>query len=139
VQPVAVISSPGGATATLDGRAEAACKTPCSLDAAPGRHTVAITMPGYQVEHRDVEVGSGPVEMPPVVLRSTGGTLMVSSEPAGATVSVNGRPLPQTTPAQLALAPGTYQITVEKDGRQASASVEIHTGEIRSLRVVLAQ
>ena len=119
VQQVAVISSPGGATATLDGRPEAACKTPCSLDAAPGRHTIAITMPGYQVEHRDVAVGSGPVEMPPVVLRSTGGTLMVSSEPAGASVSVDGKAVPQTTPAQLALAPGTYQITVEKDGRQA--------------------
>ena len=25
---------------------ETACTTPCSLDAAPGRHTVAITMPG---------------------------------------------------------------------------------------------
>jgi hypothetical protein len=135
--PVAVISSPGGATATLDGRSETACTTPCSLDAAPGRHTVAIAMPGYQMERRDVEVGSGPVEMPPVVLRSHAGTLMLSSDPAGASVEVNGRRVPQTTPAQIPLAPGSYQITVEKDGRQSTSTVEIRNGEIKSLRVVL--
>ena len=137
LQPVTVISSPGGATATLDGRSETACTTPCSLDAAPGRHTVALAMPGYQMERRDVEVGSGPVEMPPVVLRSHAGTLMLSSDPAGAAVLVNGRRVPQTTPAQLPLAPGTYQITVEKDGRQSTSSVEIRNGEIKSLRVLL--
>jgi serine/threonine-protein kinase len=138
-QQVDIISSPGGATATLDGRPDTACKTPCSLNAAPGRHIVAITMPGYQVEHRQIEVGSGPLEIPPVVLRSTGGTLMLSSDPAGAAVLVNGQAVPQTTPAQLALAPGTYQITVQKDGRQNTSSVEIRSGEIRSLRVLLGQ
>src|SRR5262249_7199426 len=35
-QAVAIISSPGGATATLDGRPDAVCTTPCSLDASPG-------------------------------------------------------------------------------------------------------
>jgi predicted Ser/Thr protein kinase len=135
--PVAVISSPGGATATLDGRSETSCTTPCSLDAAPGRHTVALALPGYQVERRDVEVGSGPVEMPPVVLRSHAGTLMLSSDPPGASVEVNGRRVPQTTPAQIPLAPGTYRIVVEKDGRQSTSTVEIRNGEIKSLRVLL--
>jgi serine/threonine-protein kinase len=136
-QPVSIISSPGGATATLDGNPSKACKAPCSLDAAPGRHNISITMPGYQIEHRDVDVESSPVETLPVVLRPLGGTLLLASVPAGAAISVNGRPIPKLTPAELALSPGTYTIAIEKDGKQASATVEIRNGAITHQRIVL--
>jgi serine/threonine-protein kinase len=136
-QPVSIISSPGGATATLDGNPGKTCKAPCSLDAAPGRHTISITMPGYQIEHRDVDVESSPVETLPVILRPLGGTLLLASVPAGAAISVNGRPIPQVTPAELALSPGSYSITVGKDGKQASATVEIRNGAITHQRIVL--
>jgi serine/threonine protein kinase len=69
--PVLVVSSPGGATVTLDDRSDTECRAPCSLDAAPGHHTIAVTLPGYGIEHRDVEVGTGPMELPPVILRSS--------------------------------------------------------------------
>ena len=114
-----------------------ACKAPCSLEAARGRHTIAITMPGYQIEHRDVDVESSPVETLPVILRPLGGTLMLASVPAGATISVNGRPIPQVTPAQIPLAPGTYTIAIEKDGKRGSATVEIRNGGITHQRIVL--
>jgi hypothetical protein len=139
IQPVAIISSPGGATATLDGDPQKACKAPCSLDATPGRHTISITMPGYQIEHREVDVLSSPVEMLPVILRSLGGTLLLASKPDGAAISVNGQRIPQVTPAQIPLAPGTYTITVEKDGKQASATVEVRNGAISHQRIVLEQ
>ncbi|MGA9623916.1 MAG: PEGA domain-containing protein, partial [Bryobacteraceae bacterium] len=138
-QPVSIISSPGGATATLDGDPRKACKAPCSLDAAPGRHTISITMPGYQIEHREVDVESSPVETLPVILRPLGGTLLLASVPAGAAISVNGRPIPQVTPAQIPLSPGTYTIAVEKDGKQATATVEIRNGVISHQRIVLEQ
>jgi hypothetical protein len=127
-QPVLIISSPGGAMATMDGKSETACTTPCSIDATPGRHSLAITMPGYQLEHRDVDVGSSPQELPAVVLQPFGGTVWLSSVPSGAAVLVNGKRLPQITPAQIQLAPGTYKITVEKDGKQASRTVDVHSG-----------
>jgi hypothetical protein len=136
-QPVTVISSPGGATAMLDGRSDTACTTPCALEAPPGRHSIAIAMPGYQVEHRDVDVGTGPLELPAVMLRAISGTLMLTSDPSGASISVNGRKTPQTTPAQLHLAPGTYRITVEKNGIQATSMVDIGNGETKLLRVSL--
>jgi serine/threonine-protein kinase len=136
-QPVSIISSPAGATATLDGNPQTACKAPCSLEAARGRHTIAITMPGYQIEHRDVDVESSPVETLPVILRSLGGTLLLASVPAGAAVSVNGRPIPQLTPAEIPLSPGTYTIAIEKGGKQASATVEIRNGAITHQRIVL--
>jgi serine/threonine-protein kinase len=136
-QPVSIISSPAGATATLDGNPGKACKAPCSLDATRGRHTIAVTMPGYQIEHRDVDVESSPVETLPVILRPLGGTLMLASVPAGAAISVNGRPIAQVTPAQISLSPGTYTIAIEKDGKQASATVEIRNGAITHQRIVL--
>ena len=138
-QEVSIITSPAGATATLDGRPDAACTTPCSLSAMPGRHTVALTLPGYQIEHREVDVGSGPVELPAVILRAPSGTLMLSSAPAGAAILVNGRKIPQTTPWQLSLPPGTYKITVEKDGLQNTSTVDIRNGETKLLKITLGQ
>ncbi|MGD0668461.1 MAG: serine/threonine-protein kinase [Bryobacteraceae bacterium] len=138
-EEVTVISSPAGATATLDGRAEAACSTPCSLQAAPGRHTIAITIPGYQVEHREVDVGPGPVELPVVILHAGRGTLLIVSSPAGAAITINGKRMPQTTPAQIPLPPGSYRVQVEKDGAQSSSALEIHSGETKVLKVSLGR
>jgi len=125
---VTVSSSPSGAVATLDGRTDTACTTPCSLDAAAGRHALSVTLPGYDVERREVEIGSGPVELPTVILRAPGGTLMLTTTPTGASILVNGKKLPQTTPAQITLAPGNYSITVEKDGKQVTRPVDVHNG-----------
>jgi len=136
---VAVITSPAGATATLDGRREVACSTPCSLAAAPGRHTVSITMAGYQVEHREVAVGAGPMELPMVILRAAQGSLWVTSSPAGAAITINGKRIPQTTPAQILLPPGSYTVIVEKDGAQKTSALEIRNGETKLLKVSLGQ
>jgi hypothetical protein len=94
-------------------------------------------MPGYQVEHRDVQAGSTLTELPPVVLRAPSGTLMLTTAPDGATVSVDGKRIPQTTPAQIPLSPGNYKVTVEKDGKQATSPVEIRNGAISYLRITL--
>ena len=64
---------------------------------------------------------------------------MITSDPAGATISVNGRRLPQTTPAQISLAPGNYSITVEKDGKQATSPAEIREGALNYTHIVLNQ
>jgi serine/threonine protein kinase len=138
-QPVMAITSPGGATATLDGHPDQACTTPCPLMAAPGHHTIAFTLPGYQIEHRDVTVGSESMELPAVILHAFNGVLMLSSTPPGASILVNGRPVPETTPAQLSLAPGTYKISVQKNGSQSVKTVEIHNGDTQVLRVTLGQ
>jgi serine/threonine protein kinase len=127
-QPVTIITSPAGATATMDGRSDAECRTPCTLDAAPGRHSLAVVLPGHQVEHREFDVGSSPLELPAVVLRAPGGTLLISSVPSGAAILVNGQSTGKTTPAQLTLSPGSYRITVEHDGKQVSQVVQVRSG-----------
>ena len=136
---VTVITSPAGATATLDGRHETACSTPCPLDAVPGVHTVSIAMPGYQTEERRVAVGSGAMELPMVVLHATQGTLLVTSSPSGAAIIINGKRFPQTTPAQIPLPAGSYRVLVEKDGAQNTAALELRTGETKVLKLALGQ
>jgi serine/threonine protein kinase len=133
--PVTVVSSPGGGTVTLDGRPQTACTAPCSVNAAPGHHTIVISMAGYQPERREVEIGTGGIELPPVILRASGATLMVTSEPTGASISVNGKKLPQLTPAQVMLSPGTYTIQLEKDGKQVTRSVDVRNDTLNYLKV----
>src|ERR1039457_4007265 len=135
---VSFLSSPGGATATLDGNPSQACSTPCSLRAAPGRHTLALTLPGYQIERREFTVGAGPLELTPVALRRAGGTLMLTSIPDGATISVDGKRIEQLTPAQIPLALGVYSIMIEKGGRQATEQVEIKHG-MTTRKIILGQ
>jgi serine/threonine-protein kinase len=138
VRAVTVISSPAGASATLDGRSDAVCTTPCTLDAVAGRHSIALKLAGYQMEQREFSVGSGPLELPIVVLRAPTGVLMLTSTPSGASVLVNGRQTGKTTPAQIPLTPGNYQITVERDGHQATQNVEVHGG-ISYLKISFGQ
>jgi serine/threonine-protein kinase len=138
-QPVTVISSPGGATATLDGRSETACKTPCELNAAPGQHSISIFMPGYQMERRETTVGNSPLELEAVILHANTGTLMLTSVPPGATIRINGKSAGKVTPAQLSLAPGTYKVTVEKDGAAKTTDVDIRNDETKLLKVLLGQ
>jgi serine/threonine-protein kinase len=137
-QEVTVMTSPAGATATLDGNASTACSTPCTLRAAPGRHALAYTKPGYQIERREFAVGTAPLELTPVALSPHGGTLMLSSEPKGAAISVNGKRIEQVTPAQIPLASGVYSITIEKDGRQATEKIEIKDG-MTTRKITLGQ
>jgi serine/threonine-protein kinase len=136
-QSVTIVSSPAGATATLDGQADVSCTTPCSLEAPPGRHTIAVIMSGYEIEHREVDIGSSPFELPPVVLRAPGSTLYLSSVPSGANISINGRKLSGVTPARIPLPPGTYNVTVEKNGKQSTQSVEVQNGKLNLLKIPL--
>ena len=128
-QPLTVTSSPRGAVVTLDNQPDTACTTPCTLEANPGHHSLELVKSGYDLERREVEVGSSAVEIPAVVMRSQQGTLMLTSSPTGAAVLVNGKRQPQVTPVQIPLAPGSYSITVEwKDGKKATRTVQIKDG-----------
>ena len=116
VQEVAIISSPAGATVTMDDRADAVCRTPCRLDAVSGRHRITFVLPGYGVERREFDVGTEALELPSVILRAQTGTLAVNTVPKGASIQLNGKKIDQLTPVMLPLAPGSYKITLEKDG-----------------------
>ncbi|HWQ55335.1 MAG TPA: serine/threonine-protein kinase [Bryobacteraceae bacterium] len=134
---VLVPTDPPGATAILDGRPESECRTPCNLHAGLGRHRVTITMPGHQPEHRQIDVTGTPLEVPLVSLRAFGGTLMLSSAPSDAAIYIDDRKWSHSTPAQISLAPGTYNITVEKNGKRISERVEIRNGSTTYRKIPL--
>jgi hypothetical protein len=134
-QAIGVVTSPAGALAALDGHSSNSCRTPCTLTAPPGRHFIEVTQAGYQTEHREVEVTAGPQDLPPIVLRVQGGALMVSSDPPGASITVNGKLVDKVTPAQLNLAPGTYTVVIAKDGKSASRTIQMQNGAMKTLKV----
>ena len=136
-QDVLVTSEPAGATAILDSNPAASCKTPCVLTVMPGRHTLALNLDGYHRESREIRITDSPVEVPMVTLRVHAGTLMLTSAPGGAVIYLNDKLIPQTTPTQLSLAPGTYNVRVERNGIRKSESVEIRNGETSYIKIPL--
>jgi serine/threonine-protein kinase len=136
-QDVLVTTEPAGITAVLDNNPAVSCKTPCMLNVLPGRHTITLNQDGYQRESREIRIIDSPVELPTVTLRAQSGTLMLTSTPAGAAIFVNDKPYAQITPTQLSLAPGTYNVRVEKNGVQKSKAIEIQNGVTNFINISL--
>jgi hypothetical protein len=129
-QDIWVATNPPGAKAVIDGDASRGCATPCMLQAAPGVHHLIILQNGFLPEYREIHVGAEPQDLPEITLRKPFGTLMLTSNPPGASIYINGQPVPQVTPAQLSLPPGTYDVRVEKDGRSEAETVQLHQGPL---------
>ena len=116
-QTVSVESEPASIV-YLDGRRIG--RTPQSLEVEPGTYTIRLSRQGYEPFEREVDVGYG---TPPAIaaqLDPYEGRLLLRTEPDSATVFINGRRIPQATPLQRRLPPGTYRIEARKPGYKAS-------------------
>jgi serine/threonine protein kinase len=114
---LAIDSTPQGAQVQVDGRGDPSWVTPLSVTSlAPGRHTVTIGKNGYVSETRAVEVGSGSKAVVLLHLAAAAGTISVRSEPAGASVFVDGRDSGRVTPAQISVEKGNHVVLVRKQG-----------------------
>jgi len=122
--PVAVVpgvlaldSTPEGAQVQVDGRADTSWVTPFSLPGvAPGQHTVSVLKQGYSTETRTVDVSSGSKSFVVVHLTPIAATLSVTSQPAGASVFIDGKDSGHVTPATLNVEKGTHTVLVRKQG-----------------------
>jgi hypothetical protein len=137
LQDVWVVTNPGGATATLDGHTESACQTPCMLLSEPGVHILFLSLKDYQPERRQLRVTDAREDVPLVALRPVGGTLMISTVPAGANIFLNEKMLAELTPAQIPLQPGRYTVAVERDGTRKTQQVVVKNGATNYLRIPL--
>ena len=137
-QDVWVTSNPPGAKAVMDGDVSHGCATPCMLQGTPGVHHLTVAQDGFQTQYREIHVGDGASEIPMITLSQPTGTLMLSTNPAGANIWINGKMLEQTTPAQLSLSPGSYTVTVAKDGRTQTQNIQLHESPLY-LRIPLRQ
>ena len=138
IQDIWVTSNPPGAKAVLDGNFVQACSTPCMLHGVTGVHHLSISQAGYINEYRDVHVGDTAVDFPQITLQQPQGTLFLTTNPGGASIRVNGRLIQELTPAAITLVPGSYSITVEKNGLSKTERVQIGDSLVR-LSVPLAQ
>jgi hypothetical protein len=140
---IEVVTDVLGAHAMLNGPTGAAvsdCRTPCRFEElAPGRYTMDLELDGYRAIKRILQVRAGNISTERLTLQPLASSLVVSSKPAGATVSVNGTRQPQVTPATLPLSPGHYSIVVEKSGfERYTTSVDLKNDTVTHVDVELA-
>jgi predicted Ser/Thr protein kinase len=130
-QDIWITSNPPGAKAVLDGNLAQSCTTPCMLHGTTGMHHLSLSKASYINEYRDLPVGGTAVDFPQITLQQPEGTLFLSTDPAGASIRINGKLTPQLTPAKITLSPGSYSITVEKNGAAKTETVQVRDGMVR--------
>ncbi|MCI0356452.1 MAG: PEGA domain-containing protein [Acidobacteria bacterium] len=127
---LAIDSTPQGAEVQIDGRRESNWITPYIASLDPGPHTVTVSMAGRMTATRTVEVASGKKTVLAVGLAERAATISVSSDPAEATILLDGQATGKVTPAQLIVAKGAHTITVRKQGYlDASSTLDLAPGQ----------
>ncbi|HUA15914.1 MAG TPA: serine/threonine-protein kinase [Verrucomicrobiae bacterium] len=114
---MALDSTPQGAQVAVDGRTDPSYVTPFLLTSLqPGEHSITVSKAGYVTNSRQVNVASGTRATVVVHLSQLVATLVVSSDPAGASVYVDGRDTGVKTPAQVSVDKGRHVVLVRKMG-----------------------
>jgi hypothetical protein len=132
---VSVNTNPPGALVEVDGTPRG--QTPISLSVAAGSHTLVVRGNG---EPRTVPINvSAGAQLSQYIELPAGNTIIgqlaVRSEPAGATLIVDGAPRGKTPITLLDLTPGEHTVTLESDHGSVTQKVTIEAGVPASLVV----
>jgi hypothetical protein len=130
---VTIATQPPGARLVIDNRSESACQAPCNTLLPPGRHTLSAELKGFDTARRIFTV---PEEKQLSVMMSQSmGVLVVTTEPAGSTVIVDGKQY-GITPLNLRLSIGTHQLAIVNGAGRHEETVQIDSDEFttRSFR-----
>jgi hypothetical protein len=138
---VNIAGSPTGASVLIDGK-ETGKVTPASFVLDPAVHNVVLRKAGYLDAESDIQLAAGQTVGYSPSLMVAGRTdnikimgggvgkifgggggsaqgrarIEIKSDPKGAQVIVNGTPLQKTTPVEIQVEAGNYDITLQKDG-----------------------
>jgi outer membrane receptor protein involved in Fe transport len=115
-----------GAAVRIDSEETApACSAPCDLSLPPGRHTLYVSREGYKTYVTLVDVVARQTVTTRPSIEAKTGTLVVSTDPAGATVEIDGF-VRGPTPALLTLPVGAHEVRVSLRGfRTVTRSVPV--------------
>jgi len=115
-----VVTDVIGATAVLRGplgHQYGQCQTPCSFNnLAPRQYSLEVKKDGYQPIQTALQVKADNVSDQKLALESLAKGLLISSQPAGADVFINGAKQSGQTPVTLPLAPGEYNLVLRLQG-----------------------
>jgi eukaryotic-like serine/threonine-protein kinase len=118
-----VVTNVAGAIALLHGpfgRVLNQCQTPCSFNnLPPARYSLEVKKDGYQSVQTALQVQADGISEQKIGLESLAKGLLVTSEPPGADVFINGAKQSGQTPVTLPLAPGQYNLVLRLQGFEA--------------------
>jgi hypothetical protein len=110
-------STPQGAQFQVDGKSDPSWVTPFTVMAlSPGKHIISANKSGYTTEIRSVDVVGGNKASLVFRLAPMNALMVVNSTPAGANITIDGRPTGRVTPAQFAVEKGSHTILLKKQG-----------------------
>lgn len=116
------LTEPPGAKVVVDDNSRFVCSTPCTLSLPNGRHTLTASLNGYTLSRRIFTIPEDTSVF--ISLTKEVGVLLVTSEPPGATILVDGKnygPTPQT----LHLSPGSHKLVLQRGSQEHEETVEI--------------
>jgi TonB family protein len=128
-----ILSEPAGARVRVDGEVKG--QTPLDLADLPlGSHEVRFDLRGFEPQARtavlSAEVPSAEVKVSLARATPTTGTADILSTPAGATVSVDGKPAGRTPLSAVALKPGARRVEISLEGHEPwSGTVDVVAGQ----------
>ena len=131
-------SNPSGVEAFVDGRGRGV--TPLTLTLPVGEHEVEVRGPTGVTRSAPVDIQAGNatsqyIELP--VRAAATGQLQIRTDPAGATVSVDGVPRGTSPTTITELSPGRHQVVLDSDLGSVTETVVIESGLTASLVVPL--
>ena len=110
-------SSPQGAQVQVDGASDPSWVTPFTLtNLQPGQHSITVSKAGYNTDSRSLNVTSGNRTTASIRLAQLMATLVVKSDPPGASIFVDGRDMATKTPGQISLDKGQHLVLVRMSG-----------------------
>ena len=136
---VTVASKPAGAQVLINGK-DTGKVTPVEFMVEPGSQNIVVRKQGYLDASTEIKLVAGQsVNYAPSLMaagrtdnirivnggmgKMFGGSssqgmarIEIKSEPKGAQVTINGTPLQKATPVEIQVEPGSYDITIQKDG-----------------------
>ncbi len=127
-----VNSVPAGAQIVVDGHGEPAWLTPYDVTGlAPGHHTISLSKPGFGPETRNVDVASHSKFSLFVQLSQLPATVLVTAEPAGAQILLDGKDTGRVTPSQISVEKsGNHTVLIKKQGYlEESTTVNLQPGQ----------
>ncbi len=114
---LAIDSTPQGAQVQIDGATDASWVTPFALtNLQPGQHSITVSKPGYATDTRTVTITSGNRSTTQLRLAPLMATLVVKSDPPGASIYVDGHDVTAKTPAQVSIEKGQHVVLVRLSG-----------------------